>query len=204
VANTQSQFGFKHNGFLPGYAPDYQLMRVSISSTNNTQIGFGDPVTQVAGTSFIIQSSSGSSSSTTGPILGIFQGCEYIPTAGGAPQWSPFWPGTSGANGTGYVIAAPGATFLVAALQTAVGSTLIGNAIGFTTGAPVTTGGGFSIATVDQSTATSTGTTASTLPFKVVDLYSNVGVGNGADTTTNYNWVIVTFNSQQFRSLGSL
>jgi hypothetical protein len=204
VANTQSQFGFKHNGFLPGYAPDYQLSRFSISSTYATTIGLGDPVIQQAGTAFIAQAASGTSVSTTGPLLGIFQGCMYIPSAGGAPQWSPFWPGTSGANGTAYVLTSPGATFLVAALQTAVGSTLIGNAIGFTTGAPNTTGGGFSIATVDQATATSTGTTASTLPFKIVDLFANVGVGNGADTTTNYNWVIVTFNSQQYRSLGSL
>ena len=204
MANTQSQFGFRHIGFLPGYATDYQLSRFSISSTYATTIGTGDVVIQQTGSSFIAVATNGTTVSTTGPIIGIFQGCMYIPSAGGAPAWSPFWPGVSGANGTAYVMASPGAVFQVAATQTAVGSTLIGNNIGFTAGAPNTTGGGFSSATVDQSTATSSGTTASTLPFKIVDLFANVGVGNGADTTTNYNWVIVTFNSQQYRSLGSL
>jgi hypothetical protein len=197
VANTQAQFGFKHQGYLSGGAPDYQLSSYAIQSTNATQIGFGDPVIAANATSaFIIQATG--ALATTSPIIGIFQGCEYIPSGGGVPQWSPYFPGSVAQNATAYVIDAPNAKFLVAALQTAILSTNIGNAINFTTGQCATVGGGFSIATIDQSTATTTGTTTSLLPFRIVGLYP--GVGNGSDPTTNYNWAIVAFNYQLNRS----
>ena len=200
MANTQAQFGFKHIGFLPGYNPDYQLTPVAIQSTYATLIGLGDPVMKSASTSpYIIQATG--ALAPTQPIIGIFQGCYYVPAGGGAPVWSPYWPGAQAQNGTGYVINSPGAQFLVAALQTAVSSAQIGAAVNFTTGAPTTTGGGFSVATIDESTATSTGTTVSQLPFKIVALYP--GVGNGSDPTTNYNWAIVTFNFQQYKTLAA-
>ena len=111
-------------------------------------------------------------------------------------QWSPFWPGNVAAvDATAYVIDAPNALFLVAALNTAIVSSNIGNYINYTTGTASTVGGGYSIATVDQSTiATTTGTTASGLPFIITGLYP--GIGNGSDPTTPYNWVIVRFNNQ--------
>ena len=55
-------------------------------------------------------------------------------------------------------------------------------------------GGGFSIATVDQSTLT----TNANYPFQVVSMMQ--GVGNGSDPTTNYNWVVVSFQNQMFRN----
>jgi len=197
VANTQAQFGFKHIGFLPGFAPDYQLASFAIASTNATQIGNGDPVTYANATSAFIAQGSGALA-TTAPIVGIFQGCTYIPSGGGAPVWSPYWPGAAAANATAYVINAPGAIFLVAALNTAIVSTNIGNVVNFTTNTPSTVGGGFSVATIDQSTATTTGTTVSLLPFRIVSLYP--GVGNGSDSTTAYNWAVVAFNYQLNRS----
>ena len=202
MANTQSQFGFKHQGYLSGGAPDYQQSPRLIQSTNATKIGFGDPVIKQNATSqYIVQCPS--LGSTTGPIDGIFVGCMFTPSGGlGIPQWSPFWPGAASADATGYVIDAPNAQFLVAALATAIVTANIGQAINFTTGTPSTVGGGFSIATIDQSTATSTGTTASLLPFKIVSLYQ--GIGNGSDPTTNYNWAIVTFNNQKYKTLAGL
>lgn len=193
MANTQAQFGFKQVGYLGGGSPDFQYSTYSISSTNATAIGQGDPVTYVSGSSPFITQATNTTTPVT-PIVGIFYGCQYTPTGGGPPTWSPYWPGAQASNGVAYVIDAPNAKFLVAALQTAITSANIGNAINFTTGVPATTGGAFSIATVDQSTATSTGTTNSLLPFRVVGLYP--GVGNGSDPTTNYNWVEVAFNNQ--------
>lgn len=199
MANTQATFGFRHIGFLPGYAPDYQLTHATILSTYSTNIGVGDPVMKTSGSSpYIIQATG--ALATTAPIMGIYQGCAYTPT-GSFPQPSTFWPGASATNGTAYIIDSPGALFLVAALQTAITSGLIGNAVNFTTGQCSTTGGGFSVATIDQSTATSTGTTISQLPFKIVGLYS--GVGNGSDVTSNYNWAIVTFNNQTYKTLSA-
>ncbi len=197
MANTQATFGFKHQGYLSGGAPDYQLTNYAIQSSNATQIGFGDPVMAANATSaFIIQATG--ALATTAPIIGIFQGCEYIPAAGGAPQWSPFFPGSVAQNATAYVIDAPNAKFLVAALNTAILTTNIGNAVNFTTGQCATVGGGFSVATIDQSTATTTGTTTSLLPFRILGLYP--GVGNGSDPTTPFNWAIVGFNFQIHRS----
>ena len=94
------------------------------------------------------------------------------------------------------MIDAPNALFKVAALLTAVPATAIGNNIGYSTGAGGTTlGGGFSTYTVDQSLLTNNATAA----FSVYSLYP--GIGNGSDPTTNYNWVIVSFNQQRFRML---
>ena len=197
MANTQATFGFKETGYLGGGAPDYQMSKYTIQSTNGTQIGLGDPVQYANATSPFIVQATGSNATVT-PIIGIFKGCMFIPTAGGAPQFSPFWPGTSSLNGTAYVIDAPNAFFLVAALNTAITSANIGNVVNFTTGAPTTVGAGNSVATIDQSTATGTGTTASLLPFRIVGLYP--GVGNGSDPTTAFNWAIVGFNNQLNRS----
>ncbi len=199
MANTQATFGFRHIGFLPGAAPDYQLSHAPILATYSTNIGVGDPVMKTSGSSpYIIQATG--ALATTAPIMGIYQGCQYVPT-GSYPQPNTFWPGSSAANGTAYIINAPSAIFLVATLQTAITSGLIGNVVNFTTGQCGTAGGGFSVATVDQATATSTGTTVSQLPFKIVSLYE--GVGNGSDPTSNYNWVVVSFNNQTYRTLGS-
>lgn len=199
MANTQATFGFKHQGYLGGGAPDYQLQNAVIASSYATNIGLGDPVlyTTAGPTGTIIQATG--ALATTVPILGIFQGCSYIPTGGGPPQWSPYWGGSAAQNATAYVMTAPNALFLVAALNTAISSTNIGFNVNFTTGAANTTGGGFSVATIDQSTATALGTTSSFLPFKIYGLYP--GVGNGSDPTTAYNWAVVGFNFQLFRSM---
>ena len=189
MANVQSAFGFRHIGFLSGGAPDYQLATRPIQSTNTTKIYRGDPVIKNAGTPYIIQASN-----NTATVEAIFDGCVYIPVGGGTPIWSPFWPGTAASDATAYVINAPNALFLAAALNTAISSSSIDGNIGFSIGTGSTSGGGFSGATIDQSTISS----ASTLPFQIYSLYQ--GIGNGSDPTTPYNWAVVTFNNQRFRN----
>ena len=200
MANTQAQFGFKHIGYLSGGSPDFQQSPYTIQKTMATAIGFGDPVVAAAttGSPYIFQATA--ALATASPILGIFVGCTFI-NAGGQQQWSPFWPGvTAGADATAYVIDAPNAKFLVASFLTAITSANFGQVANFTNGVITTTGQGNSIATLDQATVTSAGgTAASSLPFKIVGLYP--GVGNGADSTSNFNWVVVTFNNQNFKSL---
>lgn len=198
MANTQSAFGFKHQQYIGGGAPDFQLMHYSISSALATNICFGDVVQYTNSTSpFIIPSTP--SLATAAPIVGIFQGCMMIPSAGGAPTWSPFYPASGVAqNATAYVIDAPSAFFLVAAANTAITSANIGQVANFSTGVGATTGGAFSAMTIDQSTVTS-GAGATTMPFRIVDLYQ--GIGNGSDPTTAFNWVVVGFNNQLKRGL---
>lgn len=197
MSNTAAKFGFRHIGYTSGGAVDYQLATRLIASSNTTSIYFGDPVTKVAGTQYI-----GAQTSTTATVDGIFQGCLLIPSTGGAPTYSPYYPGAAGADVTAYVMEAENALFLAAAFNTAIASTAIGNNITFTTGSGSTIGGGFSGYTLDQATI---GTT-NTLAFEIVGLYgmgnSNFGaVGNGSDYTSAYNWVIVAFNNQRFKQL---
>jgi hypothetical protein len=195
MANVQAAFGFKHIGYLPGFAPDYQQLTRQIQSSNATKIFNGDPVVKSAASNYIIQASN-----NTSPLEGIFVGCNYVPTGGTLTlQPSPFWVGSAASDATGYLINSPGALFLAACLNTAIVTSSIGNMVGFSIGTGSTSGGGFSGATLDANTLSTALTTASTyLPFQVFSMYQ--GVGNGADATTPYNWVVVTFNNQRFRA----
>mgnify|MGYP001578124983 CR=1 FL=1 len=193
MANTQAQFGFQHYGYLPGGAADYQLSKYQIQSSYATKIYFGDPVIKSAASPYIRPATAGTAAGGTS-IVGIFYGCQYTPT-GGTPTWSPWFPASVGADATAYVIDAPNALFRVASLLTATPATAIGNNIGYSTGAGGTTvGGGFSTYVVDPASLA----VSDQLPFKVVALYP--GVGNGSDTTSNYNWVIVGFTLQTYRT----
>ena len=199
MANINAPFGFRHTSYQPGGAPDYQLSSYAINSSYATQIGFGDPVcfsTNSAASPFIIQATG--ALATAGPIIGIFQGCLYIPSAGGAPQYSPFFPASVGAVATAYVLDAPNAQFFAQSLNTAVTSAMIGQVFNFTTGQCSTVGGGFSIATIDESTGTTSGAVVSLLPFRLTGLYP--GLGNGSDPTTAFNVGRYCFNNQIFRS----
>lgn len=191
MANTQAQFGFRHIGYISGSGVDYQLnSQYAIQSTYGTPILQGTPM--IKSGAYLIPAT-GTGNLTT--ISGIFQGVDFTPV-GGIPSFSPFWPGTSAGDGKAHIIDAPNALFLVASLLTAVPTTAIGANIGFSTGAAGTTiGAAFSGYVVDQGTIT----TGPSGAFQIVSMYQ--GIGNGSDTTTNYNWVVVTFNNQRFKNL---
>jgi hypothetical protein len=198
VANTQATFGFRHIGYLSGGSPDYQLSTRLIASANTTKIFRGDPVVINTSTGKLEQASSNSVN-----IAGIFDGCVYTPT-GGTPTWSPFWPGAGASvDPTAYIIDAPNAVFMAAALNTSIVTANVGENVGFAigTGSTVT---GFSAATVDQSTLNTT----NTLPFRVIAPVTTSGnygvVGNGGDPTTAYGWCVVAFNNQNFKQLTGL
>ncbi len=209
MANTQAAFGFKHIGYQGGSAPDFQYSTRAILKSSATVIGFGDPVQRTNNTSPYITLAAGGSV-TTGPLEGIFYGCQITPAGGGAPTWSPGWPGvTAASDAVAYIIDAPNALFLAATLLTACSSGIIGQTIGVNIGTASTTGAMLSGATIDQSTATATvlGTTMTAWPFRLISLFGpgqgNFGaVGNGTDQTSNYAWVVVGFNNQVNRTLG--
>lgn len=194
MANTQSTFGFRHIGYASGSAVDYQLATAIISSTNTTKIFRGDPVVINPTTGKLQQAAN-----NTTQLAGIFDGCMYTPV-GGTPVWSPFWPGAAGADATAYIINAEGALFMAAALNTSVVTANINQNIGFAIGSG-NTATGFSGATLDQSTISTT----NTLPFRIVAPVTAAGnfgqVGNGNDPTTAYGWAVVTFNNYNFNQL---
>jgi len=195
MPNTSAPFGFRHVGYLPGYAPDMQLKTQVIAAANATKIFFGDPVVLLS-TGYIAQGVNGA---TLGPI-GIFQGCEFLDAAG-KYTFSPYWPGAAQADAIAHVIAAPGALFEVQALLGPITFADIGQNADFTIGTGSVVGPANSGASLSN-----LGTTA-TLPFKIVGLGGgnlNAGglgeQGNGADNTTAYNIVQVTFNQQDYKA----
>lgn len=192
MANTQAQFGFRHIGYISGGAPDMQLnSNYAIQSSYATAIFQGTPMVKSASSNYIIPAT-GTGNLTT--IVGILQGVDYTPT-GAAPTFNQYWPGAASADGKAHLIDAPNALFLVSSLLTAVPTTAIGQNIGFSTGAGGTTvGAGFATYVVDQGTLT----TGATAPFQVYSMFN--GIGNGSDTTTSYNWIVVSFQNQRFKT----
>lgn len=189
MANTTSFMGFKHIGFLPGYAPDYQLQAKRVLSTNATAIYRGDPVTFASGA--IIAADAAASAK----VDGIFDGCTFT-DASGNTKFQSYLPASQA--GTAYVIASPGAIFLGQASNTAITSAQINANIGFVPGTGQTVGGQFSLYTLDSSKI---GTTA-TYPFRIVNLLSAYDPSsvNGTDDTSAYNMAVVTFNNVDFKA----
>lgn len=203
MANTQTTFGFRHIGYLSGGSADYQLATGLIASANTTKIFRGDPVLINTSTGKIEQATNASSTTYTTNIAGVFDGCQFTPT-GGIPQWGPYWPGAGAASDpTAYIINAPNALFMVAALNTSIVTANIGENIAFVTGTG-NTATGYSGATIDQSSLNTT----NTLPFRVVAPVTTSGnfgqIGNGSDPATPYGWAIVAFNNQNYKQLTGL
>jgi hypothetical protein len=196
MANIAATFGFQPFGPASGYVPNSGLRRRLIAAANATAIFKGDPVVSLS-TGYITQATAG-----TTQIAGIFWGCKRYSTASKQPIWSPYWPGSDATGDVeAYIIDDPNAMFLAATRGNTAAITLanMDNNINFYAGAGGNTASGLSSFTADDSTIATT----STLPFRLMDLYSTTacpGV-NGADNTTVYNWVIVRLNNTDRTSL---
>lgn len=189
MANTTGYMGFKHIGFAPGSAPDYQLQARPISASNATAIYRGDVVTISSG--YLIAADAAASAS----VDGIFDGCQYTDSSGNT-KWSPFCPASQTA--TAYVLWAPGSLFLAQSNGTAISQANVNKNIGYVAGTGQTTGGGFS---GYQLNAQFIGTTA-TRPFRIVSLYSAIAPQgtNGTDDSSSYNMAVVTFNNVDLKA----
>lgn len=191
MANTLAPFGFKHIGYLDGQAPTFAAQPRQISPTNTQKIFRGDPVTSI-NTGFISQSAPG-----TTPVAGVFDGCTYYSLAQGRQVWSNYWPGgdvATNATVVAYVITSPSALFLAQSNGLPITLADVGSNVNFAIGTGSTFGGGFSGATLDQSTLAVT----ATHPFRIYAPY--LSVGPGSDPTTNFNYAVVCFNNQDFKS----
>ena len=201
MANTAAQFGFRHIDDASGGSPTYRLSTYRLGSTgvnSTTTIGFGDPVWKVNSTSQYITRAT-PPNATSQPIVGIFYGCQLTSPTSGFTSWSPAWPATAqNGDSVAYVVDSPNALFIAAVNQTAITAGNIGQFVNFTGGTASTVGGMLSTATIEQATLTSN-LTAFFMPFVVRGLYP--GVGNGSDPTTNFNWVVVGFANQSYKSV---
>lgn len=196
MANTLTPFGFRHFGTLEGFAPTYGMSVRRIAAANATPIFRGDPVTSLS-TGYIQQAAAPAG---TVQIAGIFQSCEYLSLSQGITIRSKFWPG-SDANGDvkAFLIDQPQATFIVQSGGAPIVLGNVGNNVNFIYSQAGNTTTGYSGATIDPTTVNVT----ATLPMRIIRLYSDLGASgsNGADNTTNFNFAVVTFNNQDFKSL---
>ncbi len=193
MANTQVQFGFQPFSIASGRTPNFALRRRTIAYNYSTALFKGDPVVSNNAGNIVAVSSQ------SAPVAGIFWGCEYYNTAMKQPFWSPYWPGSSASaltNGivTAWIIDDPNELFVAASLggSAAITAANIMNNVQWNAGAGGNTTTGISSYVIDDGNITTT----STLPFKIMDLYSTYappGV-NGADASI-YNWAIVKINN---------
>lgn len=190
MSNTNAPFGFQQSSTLTGASPNYAVVHRQIASNNANKIGRGDPVIELSNGYIDL------ALSTSGIIYGIFDGLEYYDTVQQKTLWQPSWNAqTSGLSGSilANVIVDPNATFRVqAGGSSTTGITLanIGNNATFGgQGAP--NAAGFSVAYLDINTVSTT----NTLPFRIVGL----GGAPNNDTTSAYDTVSVTFNTQSYK-----
>ena len=200
MANTNSPFGFTWHGLGgDGASPSSGIVVAKIASTNTNTFGFGDPVMQL-NTGYV----DAFTRTTAGyNLIGIFATCEYYSTAQGRKVYRNYWPGSDATGDvTVHIVKCLGSIiprFLVqSAGATAVTLANVGMntdiAAGSSTAGTVTSGYYRSGCTTDLVANFST---TSTLPFRIVQLYSDIGAPGSPGTTTNtsYNWVLVEANN---------
>lgn len=205
MANTNAPFGLKFIGLMGSPPTNSALMerRNAILSTNTTAIYTGDLI-MISANGKLYQWTA-----TTPSYLnyGVFAGCRYSSNSQQTVVPQKYWPGTDAASGSvlaQYYPAAlsPSALFYIQSDATGVTEADIGmNAdIAVGTGSTLT---GFSGSYLNTSSIT----TATTAPLRIVDLWANYSMGNnpegsgGSSTLAAgtqsgaYNWVVVALNN---------
>jgi len=196
MANIAAPFGFRQYRRLDGGAPTAGFDTLTIASSDANVIGTGDVVATSATGPYVTVLSSGLSQ-----VRGVFMGCEFFSPTVGRRVWSPFFPGSvqtsSGTNDAqAWVCTDPDMLYTV---QCATSATVLSSQIGLNFGVSSGTFGGTNTTTglsVQTLASTSFATTA-TLPWRLMDLYSNVAPPgtNGTDNTSAGNIVIVAPNN---------
>lgn len=204
MANTNAPFGFRSFGHRDGSAPTMGFDRFFILSSDTLSYYTGDPVAQSSASWGYIQPYAGSA---VAPVcLGIFSGCEYYSPAAGRVMWDSKYIAGSGATSsnpvTAYVITDPEMQFIVQCSSAGVGSSQVGGNINVLTAQSSL---GNQLTGVSAVTVNSTGgsVSASSYPFRVVDVYSNYappGV-NGTDNSSAYNILVVMPNNWSRKAL---
>lgn len=201
MANIQGAFGFAPWGTasgMPNFAEGHNTP-YRIAAGYGTAIYYGDAVRwNVSGpTGYIEQWANGDGATASKILAGIFVGCGYYSTSQKKFIYNNYWPGSDATGDVdAYVVDDPNALFKVQAgiasaiTQTSFGQTadIVSTPVGNTT-------------TGISGMSLSTPTTTNTLPFKVVNVLTTPPGANGTDLTTPYNYVIVSMNNQQYKTL---
>ena len=210
MANITSPFGFRQFRRAEGGAPTAGFETLTIMSSDASVIFTGDPVADLTSPSqgfgnYVTGTTAGNSQ-----IRGIFMGCEYYLAAVNRKVWSPYFPGSvATTSGTGdiqaWVCTDPEMLWITQVSGTAgsTGSVLTSSYVNLNFGfssASMFTGSYLGNTTTGISNVTLNSTsfaTTATLPFRLIDFYSNWGPpgSNGTDNTTNGQFVIVGSNN---------
>ena len=186
-------YGFRPVNRIDGMPYAGATQQIRIASTYNTAIYFGDTVKLVNGGSIEL-----SGATTTGTILGVFMGCQYVNAQGQTIQ-AQYYPGTTATNAIAYVVVDPSAAFKVAvttsgdtAVVTGANQTIVGTNVAtvYGTGSAVTGDSGSSIVLPANGAGDNTG-----LPFRVVAVVPDTSYISSS--VVIYPEVIVKINSPQ-------
>lgn len=203
MANTFAPFGFRPVSTSNGPI-NWRMSVRRVAAGNSTAIYRGDAVVPVTGTAngYIQQATAGAVA-----LAGVFWGCQYLSTSQKRTVWSQYWPGSDATGDViAYVVDDPNARFLV---QTSGSSFQITGSVSTFTSSPVgqlaqlNVGAGSSVTQQSGMYLDTVGTTA-TFPFQIVDMVIDPPGSNGADPTSNYNYVVVGFNNEMLRSNGAV
>jgi len=191
-------YGFEPLNRYDGIPYAGATLQYPIASTYNTAIYNGASVKIVAGGTIEL-----SGATTTGTIIGVFMGVQYVNSSGQTVQ-AQYYPGTSVTNAVAYVVVDPTAEFKVAVttsgaptVVTGANATIVGtNVAEIQNGTGSTTTGDAQSSIVKPA---DTAGTATTLPWRVVGLVPDTAYY--VSTTLVYPEVIVKINNPQLTAL---
>jgi hypothetical protein len=193
---VSAPYGFQPVNRIDGlpYAGAIQQLPV----TSGQAIYYGDTVKVVAGGTI-----SRSGATTTGTIVGVFVGCQYVNSMGQTVQ-AQYVPASGVTNPIAYVVVDPSAAFKVAVTTTGstttvtgANATIVGTNVAQTAWAAGSNATGDSISAVVLP-ANGAGDTT-TLPFRVIAVVPETAYVSGG--VTIYPEVIVKINNPQYTAL---
>jgi len=194
---VSAPYGFKPINRFDGIP--YAGATLQFPITASTAIYYGDTVKLVAGGTI-----SQSGATTTGTIIGVFTGCQYVNSSGQTVQ-AQYCPSSGVTSPIAYVVVDPVAEFKVAvtttgntSVVTGANATIIGTNVAQTAYTAGSTATGDSVAAIVLP-ANANGN-ATTLPFRVVAVVPDTAYAN-ATGTLFYPEVIVKINNPQLTAL---
>jgi hypothetical protein len=209
VANVLAAFGFQQIGTFSG-VPNFAVSGSDggnsapspyrIAAGNATAIFQGDLVRMnVSGpTGYVEQWAAGDGGTTKIPV-GIFYGCRYYSTSQKKTVWNNYWPGSDATGDVeAFICDDPQARFMC---QAGAGPITL-TALGTTADITATPVGNTTTGISGMSLANPASTVF--LPFKVLGVVNQPPGVNGRDITTAFNFVVVAFSNQTFKSTVSV
>ena len=193
-----SPYGFEPINRFDGIAYAGATLQYPIAAAYNTAIYNGASVKLVAGGTIEL-----SGATTTGTIIGVFTGVQYVNSSGQTVQVQ-YYPGTSVTNAVAYVVVDPVAEFKVSVttsgaptVVTGANATIVGTNV-----AEIQNGTGSTATGNSQSSIVKPADTAgaaTTLPWRVVAVVPDTAYVSAG--VTLYPEVIVKVNNPQLTAL---